>query len=49
MFRAISKTEKEKKSMDVLIVEPEKVPPKSTVKSMFDSSFKSHGECKKRA
>ena len=26
MFRAISKTEKEKKSMDVLIVEPEKSP-----------------------
>ena len=26
MFRAISKTEKEKKSMDVLIVEPEKAP-----------------------
>ena len=37
MFRAISKTEKEKKSMDVLIVEPEKVPRMASITGDLNS------------
>ena len=37
MFRAISKTEKEKKSMDVLIVEPEKAPRMASITGDLNS------------
>ena len=37
MFRAISKTEKEKKSMDVLIVEPEKSPRMASIAGDLNS------------
>ena len=37
MFRAISKTEKEKKSMDVLIVEPEKSPRMASITGDLNS------------
>jgi len=37
MFRAISGTEKEKKSMDVLIVEPEKVPRMASITGDLNS------------
>jgi hypothetical protein len=45
MFRAISKTEKEKKSMDVLIVEPEKSPRMASITGDLNSLQQVVGGC----